>query len=109
MHGALFNEQPIFPNSETHLKLNIELRNPEDNEIGLLLLLLKDLWTGDLPVGGTSSIGRGRLQGKDVTITLQREQQNTTFTIVQSSENLVVSDAESLEKFVSALNEEVNK
>ncbi|UUO15804.1 RAMP superfamily CRISPR-associated protein [Dolichospermum heterosporum] len=109
LHGALFNEQPIFPNSETHLKLNLELRNPEDNEIGLLLLLLKDLWTGDLPVGGTSSIGRGRLQGKYLTITLQREQQNTTFTIVQSSENLVVSDAESLEKFVSALNEEVNK
>jgi len=109
LHGALFNEQPIFPNSETHLKLNLKLRNPEDNEIGLLLLLLKDLWTGDLPVGGTSSIGRGRLQGKDITITLQKEQKNTTFTIVQSLENLVVSDTESLEKFVSALNEEVNK
>jgi CRISPR/Cas system CSM-associated protein Csm3 (group 7 of RAMP superfamily) len=111
LHGALFNEQPIFPNNETHLKLNLELRNPEDHEIGLLLLLLKDLWTGDLPVGATSSIGRGRLQGKDVNITLQREEKSTTFTIVQSSpqENLVINDADSLEKFVSALNEEVNE
>lgn len=111
LHGALFNEQPIFPKDDTHLKLNLELRNPKDYEIGLLLLLLKDLWTGDLSVGGTSSIGRGRLQGKDTTITLRRKQENTTFTIVQSSlkENLVISDAKSLEKFVSALNEEINK
>ena len=29
----------------------------------MLLLLLKDLWTGDLPLGGESSIGRGRLRG----------------------------------------------
>ncbi|MDM3848661.1 MAG: RAMP superfamily CRISPR-associated protein [Aphanizomenon gracile PMC627.10] len=109
LHGALFNEQPIFPKKDTHLKLNLELRNPEDHEIGLLLLLLKDLWTGDLPVGGTSSIGRGRLQGKDATITLRTEGKTETFTIVQSSKNLVISDAESLEKFVSALNQEVNK
>ncbi|MDQ2999174.1 MAG: hypothetical protein M3R61_19260, partial [Chloroflexota bacterium] len=32
-------------------------------EVGLLLLLLKDLWMGDLTLGGTSSIGRGRLRG----------------------------------------------
>ncbi|MBE9256840.1 hypothetical protein IQ228_05570 [Dolichospermum sp. LEGE 00246] len=115
LYGALFNEQPIFSKKDTkkdtHFKLNLELRNPENHEIGLLLLLLKDLWTGDLPVGGTSSIGRGRLQGKDVTITLQKKGEKTTFTIVQSSpqENLVINDADSLEKFVSALNKEVNK
>ncbi|MBD2139031.1 hypothetical protein H6F32_15960 [Anabaena sp. FACHB-1237] len=110
LHGALFNEQPIFPQDNTQLKLNLELRNPEDYEVGLLLLLLKDLWTGDLSVGGTSSIGRGRLQGKNVTINLQRKGQKTTFTIVQSSpqENLVINDADSLEEFVSALYKEVN-
>lgn len=37
-------------------------------QAGLLLLLLKDLWTGDLPLGGTSSIGRGRLRGISATI-----------------------------------------
>jgi CRISPR/Cas system CSM-associated protein Csm3 (group 7 of RAMP superfamily) len=68
-HGALFQEQPVFANDNTELKLEIELRNPIEHEIGLLLLLLKDLWTEDLPVGGGSSVGRGRLKGKKATMT----------------------------------------
>ena len=40
-------------------------------EIGLLLLVLKDLWTGDLPIGGESSVGRGRLRGKEATLSLK--------------------------------------
>jgi CRISPR/Cas system CSM-associated protein Csm3 (group 7 of RAMP superfamily) len=62
-HGALFDEQPIFGGDNTSVSIELELRNPDDSEIGLLLLLLKDLWTSDLPVGGESSIGRGRLKG----------------------------------------------
>jgi len=62
-HGALFEEQPIFGSDETLVTIELELRKPEGYEIGLLLLLLKDLWTSDLPVGGESSIGRGRLKG----------------------------------------------
>jgi len=105
LHGALFNEQPVFVTDQTELNLEIELRKPADKEIGLLLLLLKDLWTGDLPIGGASSIGRGRLQGKEATITLRTSQEDTTWTIWQCSpnESLVISDVESLEKFVAAL------
>ena len=62
-HGALFDEQPIFGGDETIVTVELELRKPEEYEIGLLLLLLKDLWTSDLAVGGESSIGRGRLKG----------------------------------------------
>jgi CRISPR/Cas system CSM-associated protein Csm3 (group 7 of RAMP superfamily) len=62
-HGALFDEQPIFGSDETIVTIELELRKPQEHEIGLLLLLLKDLWTQDLPVGGESSIGRGRLKG----------------------------------------------
>lgn len=58
LHSALFQEQPIFASDQTEIALKLELRQPEKHEIGLLLLLLKDLWTGDLPVGSTSSIGR---------------------------------------------------
>ncbi|HAG82177.1 MAG TPA: hypothetical protein DCL61_13680 [Cyanobacteria bacterium UBA12227] len=68
-HGALFGEQPIFGGKDTCVTIELELRKPEKYEIGLLLLLLKDLWTQDLPVGGESSIGRGRLQGKDANLT----------------------------------------
>lgn len=45
----------------------------QDAEAGLLLLVLKDLWTGFLPVGGSSSIGRGRLKGKEATIVVDGE------------------------------------
>jgi CRISPR/Cas system CSM-associated protein Csm3 (group 7 of RAMP superfamily) len=62
-HGALFDEQPIFGGDQTIVTIELELCNPDNHEIGLLLLLLKDLWTQDLPVGGESSIGRGRLKG----------------------------------------------
>ncbi|MBD2471732.1 RAMP superfamily CRISPR-associated protein [Nostoc sp. FACHB-145] len=107
LHGALFNEQPIFGSDKTELKLELELRQPKFHEIGLLLLLIKDLWTGDLPVGGTSSIGRGRLQGKEAIITLTLE--NKIWKIIQDSNNesLIIDNAEDLEKFVDALNEEV--
>jgi CRISPR/Cas system CSM-associated protein Csm3 (group 7 of RAMP superfamily) len=105
LHGALFNEQPIFGNDETSLVIQLELRQPEKYEIGLLLLLLKDLWTGDLTVGGTSSIGRGKLQGKEAII----KHGDKTWKISQNSKNehLNVENAEDLEEFVAALHQEV--
>jgi CRISPR/Cas system CSM-associated protein Csm3 (group 7 of RAMP superfamily) len=76
--GALFDAAPVFAKSnEKAIELSLKLRSvrltkdEEDKEkeqrtkaeIGLLLLLLKDLWTSDLAIGGESSIGRGRLKG----------------------------------------------
>jgi CRISPR/Cas system CSM-associated protein Csm3 (group 7 of RAMP superfamily) len=97
LHGALFDAQPIF-SGEVELKL--ELRNPKDNEheIGLLLLLLKDLWTGDLPIGGESSIGRGRLQGIRADIAYGKEKWT-----IQGEDSLKITpdDArKSLERYV---------
>lgn len=63
--SALFTEQPAFGGTFT---LCLSLREPTNAEVGLLLLVLKDLWTGFLPVGGGSSVGRGRLKGKEATI-----------------------------------------
>ena len=37
-------------------------------QAGMVLLALKDLWTGDLPLGGESSVGRGRLAGQEAAI-----------------------------------------
>lgn len=62
---ALFEEAPQVGGD---VALAITIREPSAAEKGLLLLLLKDLWTGDLPIGGTSSIGRGRLRGLHATI-----------------------------------------
>ena len=84
--SALFAEQPVFGGG---FRLGLSLREPMvekdedsavtearrqaaraqmDAEVGLLLLVLKDLWTGFLPVGGSSSVGRGRLKGRAATI-----------------------------------------
>jgi len=95
--GALFSEMPVWKTDQTCVTLEISIKpprpkkeaqqdqqKPEDTpqpdpkptpkfnqaEVGLLLLLLKDLWTGDLAIGGTSSIGRGRLQGLEATLTV---------------------------------------
>lgn len=58
--GALFEEQP-YAGGRTALEL--ELRAPKCGEAGLLLLLVKDLITGDLPIGGAVSVGRGAFRG----------------------------------------------
>lgn len=62
---ALFDEQPHAGGT---VRLRFVLRNPRDGEVGLLLLVLKDMLTGQLPVGGTSSVGRGVLMGRQMTI-----------------------------------------
>ncbi len=62
--GALFEQQPVIGGSKSKVAVSLELRNPEPAHMGLLLHILKDLWTGDLPLGGESSTGRGRLEGQ---------------------------------------------
>jgi CRISPR/Cas system CSM-associated protein Csm3 (group 7 of RAMP superfamily) len=123
-HGALFSEQPIFgieiaeeekkskkekekskpTQKNKHIELKLELCQPKEYEIGLLLLLLKDLWTGDLPVGGTSSIGRGRLQGVEATLTWQKpEKLEQKWIISQNNGKLEFAgeDKQKLEYFLS--------
>jgi CRISPR/Cas system CSM-associated protein Csm3 (group 7 of RAMP superfamily) len=65
--GALFNSEPI--ETGEHIKLQFTIsKKAEPAEKGLLLLLLKDLWTADLAIGGEKNIGRGILQGLTATI-----------------------------------------
>ncbi len=68
--GALFDQQPVFGGHNSLVSVDVELRNPRDAHIGLLLHILKDLWTGDLPLGGEASTGRGRLAGKQAILRL---------------------------------------
>ena len=58
--GSLFDEQVHTGGGVT---VKIELIEPEKGETGLLLLLIKDLLTGEIPVGGSTSVGRGILKG----------------------------------------------
>lgn len=65
---ALFSQQPVW--GPARIEIGLILREFQKTskadfnaQVGLLLLVLKDLWTGDLPLGGESSVGRGRLRG----------------------------------------------
>lgn len=58
---ALFDEEPAVHGS---IGVRIEVRNPCDADIGLVLLLIRDLLGGSLPLGGETSIGRGIVRGK---------------------------------------------
>ncbi len=69
--GALLEEVPVFPVKETEQIKNLVIRivDPQPADKGLLLLLLKDLWTSDLPIGGEKAIGRGVLEGVTAIVT----------------------------------------
>lgn len=105
--SALFSEQPEIGKPDTpSVTIDLTLRNPKDAELGLLLLLLKDLWTGDLPIGGESSVGRGRLKGLDATL----ETKDGTWEFTEKDGLLTVTpNADNLEKWVNAFNKEVQK
>jgi CRISPR/Cas system CSM-associated protein Csm3 (group 7 of RAMP superfamily) len=111
VHGTgLFNEQPVFGKNDTLVAIDLTLRNPQDAEIGLLLLLLKDLWTGDLPLGGEIGIGRGRLKGVEAVIeTPQYKAKPLTISAVDGDRRLTVSDRSTLERYVAALHTEATK
>lgn len=87
---ALFSEQPVWPDDtaagEPAVSLELELVDAGgltfEAEVGLILMLLKDLWTGDLPLGGESSIGRGRLKGLHAHLALDGDSWE-----IQSGEN----------------------
>lgn len=98
--GALFSEQPVFGKDNTHVQIHLTLPGPQDGEIGLLLLLLKDLWTGDLLLGGESSVGRGRLRGKQATLT--HDGTSWTFTRREGGTLHVEGDKARLEQYVQA-------
>lgn len=69
MEGALLETKPLFSKKEPNsIKITLTIQNVKPHEAGLMLLVLKDLWTGDLPIGGEKAIGRGVLKGKGAKI-----------------------------------------
>ncbi len=114
---ALFNEQPVFGLDETAVRLRLRVDDPTLADKGLLLLLLKDLWTEDLPIGGEASVGRGRLRGKCATLIARNgateaqtpeEQAKTQWQIRQAAGRLdIQGDRAEMEACVRAFCQEV--
>ncbi len=68
MIGALFDSMPLFSSGEKIEKMEIKIADAKESDLGLLLLLMKDLWSGDLAIGGEKNIGRGVFKGVGATI-----------------------------------------
>ncbi|TFH46923.1 MAG: hypothetical protein E4G94_01305 [ANME-2 cluster archaeon] len=62
---ALFNSMPLWSKDhhDESVTIIIKIRNYKEWEAGLMLHVLKDLWSEDLPIGGEKNIGRGILKG----------------------------------------------
>jgi CRISPR/Cas system CSM-associated protein Csm3 (group 7 of RAMP superfamily) len=69
LETALFDEAAYWPKAdEQGIKVRLSLEDPRAEEVGLLLLAFKDLWLGDLPIGGEVGVGRGVLKGRHATL-----------------------------------------
>lgn len=66
--NKLFTEQALFKAANQSLTMDITIKNAKVEDFDLLILLLLDLWTGDLPIGSGANIGRGILRGKECQI-----------------------------------------
>lgn len=107
--SALFDTAPLWPVGAPEtamLEIKIIVKNYKQWEAGLLLLLLKDLWTGDLPLGGEKSIGRGVLQGLKAEICFEgkkivMEQEKDGSMKIEKQEALLLNNL--VEKFTAYL------
>jgi CRISPR/Cas system CMR subunit Cmr4 (Cas7 group RAMP superfamily) len=97
--GGLFDEEPLFRGKVT---ARLELRAPRDGELGLLLLVVKDLLTGDLPLGGATAVGRGVMTGR-ARIYLPAEEMPHTFDpLLPAEERTVAALNQAVEAFRNA-------
>ena len=70
MNGALFQDHPVrnTKGDAVTFPLRMTVKNCNDVEAGLVMLLVKDLMTGQVTLGANRTIGYGRVQGKSVTV-----------------------------------------
>ncbi len=99
IEGALVESEPLWHHKE-EIRVRMGIRNFQDWEAGLILLVLKDLWMEDLPIGGEKAIGRGILKGLQAKISFN----NKTVVIRKTDSGLDLSGpVEELEQYVQAL------
>ena len=100
MNGALFQDHPVrnTKGDAVTFPLRMTVKNCNDAEAGLVLMLVKNLMTGQVTLGANRTIGYGRVQGKSVTVQYHGE----SYTI-DGNGKVTSGDASHLENLVSAL------
>lgn len=102
MRGSLFDSMPLWPlaGSQRMVNIKITVKDYQPWEVGLLLLIFKDLWSGDLAIGGEKSIGRGLLIGNGVQLIYGNKK--LTITRINDDKIKIDGDATELENYVKA-------
>lgn len=100
LQGTLFTTKPAYQKNfdAPTLKIHFEIKDAKDFEAGLALFLLRDLWLGNVAVGGEKSVGRGTVRGQSAEINFKGK----TFTLDMNGK-VVDGDAAELENLSSAL------
>ncbi|MEO1286653.1 MAG: hypothetical protein AAFV93_02715, partial [Chloroflexota bacterium] len=96
-------QEPVFAIDDTRIDVVFTFRyrgldTQTEAQLGLLLLVLKDLWTEDLPLGGESNIGRGRMKGLSGSIEF-----NNQASITITSDGIATEHRQQLNEFVQAI------
>ncbi|MEA3287954.1 MAG: RAMP superfamily CRISPR-associated protein [Candidatus Marinimicrobia bacterium] len=92
MDGALFSELPLWSDGKTYIDLKLRINQADPVELALILQVIKDLWTGELALGGGGSIGRGKFYGEELTLNYQSKKVR----ILQEKSGLQIKDESSL-------------
>lgn len=106
MNGALFQDHPVrnTKGEAVTFPLRMTVKNCNDAEAGLVMLLVKDLMTGQVTLGANRTIGYGRVQGKSVTVQYHGE----SYTI-DGNGKVTAGEAAHLENLVIALQQRIKE
>ncbi len=104
--GALFTDVPVWQSDKslTPVNISITVKKCSSAEAGLLLLLLKEIWLGNINIGSGKAIGRGVLYGRKCEINYNGQK----YQIAQTDKFEVTGDKAQLEAYVQALAGEIN-
>lgn len=99
--GALFTVIAVWQKAadEPSIELKFGVKQCAEDEAGLMLCLLKDLWLGKLPLGGEKGVGRGVLQGLRAEI----DYQGKHYIIGDGPDKAELDKREHLNAYVDAL------
>ncbi|AKB78440.1 DUF324 domain-containing protein [Methanosarcina horonobensis HB-1 = JCM 15518] len=93
--SALFESMPLWSKgNDEALNVKIKIEKYEPWEAGLMMQVLKDLWCGDLAIGGEKNVGRGVLQGLSAAIKWEDKE----LSIEEKEGNLIFSDKDAVEE-----------
>ena len=101
--SALFSTAPVWREKDggRSVTLRFGVRQASEQEAGLCVLLLKDLWLGRAAIGGEKSIGRGTLEGLHAIIRYHGRCYELT-----QGQNFAADTVQTLQGYVTALCEE---